>query len=162
MLGWDPRISKYLGYFRPGHPIAREIDGIGKHRHIRTIGYSTSEDFIRWTPTEIMLAPDEGDRVDSQYMQFTAAWYEGFYVGLLMIHQTHEQTWDTYLLSSRDGFHWNWIDRPRRSSDAAPPGATTPATRRLRDRSSTTARSTFTMALSAARTASSGIARQHG
>ena len=93
MMGWDPRINKYLGYFRPGHPIAREINGIGKHRHIRTIGYSTSDDFIHWTPTEIMLAPDEEDRVDSQYMQFTAAWYEGFYVGLLMVHHTHEQTW---------------------------------------------------------------------
>jgi hypothetical protein len=123
MMGWDPRISKYLGFFRPGHPIAREIDGIGKHRHIRTIGYSTSEDFIHWTPTEIMLAPDEGDRVDAQYMQFTAAWYEGFYVGLLMIHHTHEQTWDTYLLSSRDGFRWNWIDRPTPFLGRGPAGS---------------------------------------
>src|SRR5262249_11286683 len=26
-------------------------------------------------------------------------------------HQTHEQTWGVFLPSSRDGFHWNWIDR---------------------------------------------------
>ena len=58
-----------------------------------------------------MLAPDEEDRVDSQYMQFTAGIDGDFYVGFLMVHQTHEQTWDTFLLSSRDGFHWSWINR---------------------------------------------------
>src|SRR3989442_10007351 len=56
-----------------------------------------------------MLAPE--DRVDSQYMQFTAGIDGDFYVGFLMVHETHEQTWDTFLLSSRDGFHWTWIDR---------------------------------------------------
>ncbi|PYV08417.1 MAG: hypothetical protein DMG07_25890 [Acidobacteria bacterium] len=111
MLGWDPRIRKYVYYPRPGHPVAREINGIGAHRHIRTVGYSTSDDFVHWSPTKLMLAPDEEDRVDSQYMQFTAGIEGDFYVGFLMVHQTHEQTWDTFLLSSRDGFHWNWIDR---------------------------------------------------
>ncbi|MBM3726042.1 MAG: hypothetical protein FJW40_11530 [Acidobacteria bacterium] len=28
-----------------------------------------------------------------------------------MVHQTHEQTWGVYLLSSRDNFHWTWVDR---------------------------------------------------
>jgi hypothetical protein len=111
MLGWDPRISRYVYYPRPGHPIAREISGNGSHRHIRTVGYSVSDDFVRWSPTKLMLAPDEQDRVDSQYMQFTAGIDGDFYVGFLMVHQTHEQTWDTFLLSSRDGFHWNWINR---------------------------------------------------
>jgi hypothetical protein len=111
MLGWDPRISKYVYYPRPGHPIAREISGNGSHRHIRTVGYSVSDDFVRWSPTRLMLAPDDKDRVDSQYMQFTAGIEGDVYVGFLMVHQTHEQTWDTFLLSSRDGFHWNWINR---------------------------------------------------
>ena len=36
-----------------------------------------------------------------------------FYVGFNAIHETHEQTWDIFLMSSRDGFHW---DRPERST----------------------------------------------
>ncbi len=111
VLGWDPKRQKYVGYFRPGHPLAHEIDGIGRHRHIRTIGYSESDDFEEWTPTRIMLAPDHLSRVDHQFMQFTASIYGDFYVGFLMLHQTHEQTWETFLLSSRDGFHWTWVDR---------------------------------------------------
>jgi hypothetical protein len=111
MLGWDPHIQKYVFYPRPGHPIAREINGRGQHRHIRTVGYSVSDDFIHWSPTRLMLVPDQEDRVDYQYMQFTAAIEGDFYVGFLMMHETHEQTWDTFLLSSRDGFHWTWVDR---------------------------------------------------
>jgi hypothetical protein len=111
MFGWDERRRKYLAYPRPGHPLAREINGAGIHRHIRTIGFAESDDFIRWSPTQVMLAPDEDDRADFQFGQFTAGRCAGFYVGFLMVHQTHEQTWGVYLLSSRDGFHWNWVDR---------------------------------------------------
>ena len=28
-----------------------------------------------------------------------------------MVHKTHDQVWDTFLMSSRDGFHWTWVDR---------------------------------------------------
>ncbi len=27
------------------------------------------------------------------------------------MHKTHEQVWDIFLMTSRDGFHWDWIDR---------------------------------------------------
>ena len=111
VLGWDPKRRKYVGYFRPGHPLSHEIDGIGRHRHIRTVGYAESDDFEHWTPTRIMLAPDDKDRVDHQYQYFTAALYGEFYVGFLMVHKTHDQVWDTFLMSSRDGFHWTWVDR---------------------------------------------------
>lgn len=111
MFGWDPRRKKYVAYPRPGHPLAKEIHGAGIHRHIRTIGFAESDDFLRWTPTRVMLAPDFEDRVDFQYGQFVAGLCAGFHVGFLMVHQTHEQTWGVYLLSSRDGFHWNWVDR---------------------------------------------------
>lgn len=111
MFGWDPRKNKYVAYPRPGHPLAREITGNGVHRHIRTVGYAESDDFIHWTPTRVMLAPDLEDRVDFQYGQFVASLIGNFYLGFLMVHQTHEQTWGVYLLSSRDGFHWTWIDR---------------------------------------------------
>lgn len=44
-------------------------------------------------------------------MQMTVGFAGDYYIGLLMIHETHEQVWDTFLLSSRDGFHWNWVGR---------------------------------------------------
>ena len=111
MLGWDPRIKKYVGFFRPGHPLAPEIYGIGDHRHIRSYGYAISDDFVKWEPTELMLTPDYEDRDDCQYMQFTAGIDGQFYLGLNQMLHTHEETWDVYLMSSRDGFHWNWLDR---------------------------------------------------
>ena len=110
-FGWDPLKKKYVAYPRPGHGLGYEINGVGHHRHIRTIGYAESDDFIHWTPTEIMLAPDLEDRVDYQFGEFSAAFCANVYVGFLMIHETHEQTWGVFLMSSRDGFHWNWVDR---------------------------------------------------
>jgi hypothetical protein len=91
--------------------MAPEIYGNGDHRHIRSYGYSTSDDFIHWTPTRMMLTPDRDERNDYQYMQFTAGIDGEFYIGFNAMHETHEQTWDIFLMSSRDGFHWNWIDR---------------------------------------------------
>ena len=120
-LGWDPRIQKYVYYPRPGPPLGTRVNGKGFHRpppglnlnegQMRTIGYSTSDDFIRWTPTQLMLAPDQKDRVDFQYYQMTVAQEGEFYIGLMHMLQTHAQTFDIYLLTSRDGFHWNWVNR---------------------------------------------------
>ena len=111
ILGWAPSKRRYIGYFRPGHPLAPEINGSGDHRHIRSYGYAESEDFIHWSPTEFMMAPDRKDLVDSQYMQFTAGIDGEFYIGFNAVHQTHEQTWDIFLMTSRDAFHWNWANR---------------------------------------------------
>jgi hypothetical protein len=110
MLGWDRLKKKYVAYPRPGHPKAPEVIGTGVHRHIRTIGYAESDDFIHWTPTQPMIQPGAQDRVDYQFGQFTAGIVANQYVGFLMVHQTHEQTWAVFLLTSRDGFHWNWAD----------------------------------------------------
>lgn len=111
ILGWAPAKQRYIGFYRPGHPLAPEINGSGDHRHIRSYGYSESEDFIHWTPTEFMMAPDRNDRVDSQYMQFTAGIDGEFYIGFNAVHQAHEQTWDIFLMTSRDAFQWHWADR---------------------------------------------------
>ena len=121
LFGWDDRIQKYVYYPRPGPPLATRLNARGYHEapdrvnlnegQLRTIGYSTSDDFVNWSPTEIMLAPDEHDRVDFQYYQMTAARDGDHYIGLMHMLQTHEQTFDIYLMTSRDGFHWNWVDR---------------------------------------------------
>lgn len=108
---WDPKRNKYVHYPRPGHPLAPEFYGNGDHRHIRAIGYAESDDCIHWTPTVCMLTPDKDDRGDYQYMEFTSVMDGEFYVGLNSVYEPFEQTWDAVLMSSRDGFHWNWIDR---------------------------------------------------
>jgi hypothetical protein len=110
-LLWDPRLRKFVLFARPGHPLAPEIYGNGDHRHIRSIGYTTSDDFVHWTPTVPLLTPDHDDRNDYQYMDLTASIDGEFTIGLLAVYETHEQTWDIFLMSSRDGVHWNWIDR---------------------------------------------------
>jgi hypothetical protein len=120
-LGWDTRIQKYVYYPRPGPPLATRVNAKGSYLlaqevnpnvgQLRTIGYSTRDDFIHWSPTQLMLAPGESDRVDSQYYQMTAAQDEDFYVGLMHMLQTRDQSFDIYLLTSRDGFYWNWADR---------------------------------------------------
>jgi len=120
-LGWDARIQKYVYYPRPGPPLGARVNGKGFYLpaqglnpndgQMRTIGYSTSDDFINWAPTQLMLAPDGRDRADYQYYQMTVAQDGEFYVGLMHMIQTHEQTFDIFLLTSRDGFHWNWVNR---------------------------------------------------
>ena len=121
MLGWDARRQKYVYYPRPGHPLAPEIQALGldpphdrinpNAAHYRSIGYSESDDFIHWSPTRLMLAPDAEDRVDFQYYQMTVSQDGEFYVGLLHMMESHEKTFDIFLLTSRDGFRWNWVDR---------------------------------------------------
>lgn len=108
MLGWDARIQKYVYYPRPGAPLAPVFPS---GRRMRTIGYSESTDFVQWTPTRMMLTPDSGDRIDYQYYQLTTALTGEFYVGLMAMYETQDKTFDIFLLSSRDGFHWNWISR---------------------------------------------------
>jgi len=110
LLGWDQLRRRYVYYPRPGSPQAPTIHG-GGGGHMRTIGYAESDDFINWSPTRIMIAPDGRDRVDCQYYQLTTAAYADFYIGLLAMYATHDKTFDVYLLSSRDGFNWNWVDR---------------------------------------------------
>ena len=48
ILGWDPRIKKYVQYNRMGKPLVPQWPG---YDSIRSIGYSESDDFIHWTPS---------------------------------------------------------------------------------------------------------------
>ena len=110
MMGWDPLREKYVAYPRPGHPLAAEISGAGYHRHLRTVGYSESDDFMHWTPTRVMIVPGRENRIDSQFESFRAVVYGAFYLGLVPVRQSYERTFEIFLLSSRDGFNWNWIN----------------------------------------------------
>ncbi len=111
LLGWDHKIDKYVLWARPGHGLAPEIYGTGDHRHIRSLGYATSDDFIHWTPTRVMLTPDHDDRYDHQYLHMTGAIDGEFYIGLNTVLESFQHSVSVYLMSSRDGFHWTWVDR---------------------------------------------------
>ena len=111
LMGWDPKIRKYLFWPRPGHGLAPEIYGTGDHRHIRSHAYSTSDDFIHWTPARLMLTPDENERFDHQFLTLTGSLDGPFYIGLNGILETLNQSVSIYLMSSRDGFNWTWVDR---------------------------------------------------
>lgn len=113
LLGWDHLRRKYVCYPRPGHPLAPEIRGVGFHRHIRSVGYAESDDFIHWTPTKPMLMPGPTDRVDFQYERFLAGITGRFYFGLIPMRQSFDRTFEIFALTSRDGFHWNWLDHHR-------------------------------------------------
>ncbi len=109
ILGWDCRINKYVAYLRASRPSTRPM---GKHL-VRSVGYAASDDFIHWSPSQLMLVPNEKDRVDTEYEMFSGSYdpKTGFYLGLM--HMRQSTGFEAYLLSSRDGFRWTWIDRHR-------------------------------------------------
>jgi hypothetical protein len=120
MLGWDDRLKKYVYYPRPGLDFSQQWSDLRTSKKnpaeppevpFRCIGFSESDDFVHWSPTRAMLAPDRHDRVDYQYYQITAAPYGEYYICFLAMYETHEQSFEIFLLTSRDGFTWTWADR---------------------------------------------------
>jgi hypothetical protein len=120
LLGWDERIQKYVGYFRPA---------LGEDRpsRVRVIGRSESSDFIHWTEPskQVVLRPDSLDPAGTEFYCMGAMAYEDYYLGLLWIYHNDpywpwpkgvtvadsqltalQQTIDVQLATSRDGVHW--------------------------------------------------------
>ena len=118
VLGWDERVQKYVGYFRPPFFLAGGV---------RVIGRSESPDFIHWTDPaqQIILRPDARDSRGTEFYGMPGMVYEDVYIGLLWIYHNepywswprdvtitddqlarNEQTMDTQLATSRDGVKW--------------------------------------------------------
>ena len=118
VIGWDDRIQRYVGYFRPGwgsdQPDYERLSPPAGRLRVRTIGYSTSEDFIHWTPLESALMPDSQDPVDLQFYGMPATKYEQHYLGFPWLFRTHHLTMDSGFAYSRDGKAF------RRLADRAP------------------------------------------
>lgn len=96
LMGWDPRIRKYVMYVR--------MPGSAQN----TIGRSVSPDFIQWSEPEIVLAPKSSEP-RKHFKGLAAFLYEGVYVGWLWVFQRGENEWlraDAELATSRDGIHW--------------------------------------------------------
>ena len=120
LLGWDDRIEKYVGYFRPGKE-QQLTPTAGEGFLMRIIGYSTSGDFEHWTPIVPALVPDNLDPVDTQFYGMPVMKYEGMYLGFPWIFRTNLITHVSQLAYSRDGL--NFTRTPLRN-DFLPLGAT--------------------------------------
>ena len=114
LLGWDDNYHKYVGYFRPSYAASGGP---------RVIGFSTSDDFLRWTKPEIILRPDSQDPITDEFYGMPVLKYQGRYIGFLWIYHNSpnlglvsslnmanlratQQTLETQLTYSEDGKHF--------------------------------------------------------
>jgi len=96
LLGWDDRIGKYVAYPRTDGPTSA-----------RDIGYSTSDDFIHWTPTQTVMEPIAGDPPHFEIYGMPVVKYEGLYLGFPWAFiAAGLEPLDTQLAVSRDGVTW--------------------------------------------------------
>lgn len=96
LLGWDERIGKYVAY-------PRTASGTSA----RNIGYSTSEDFLHWTPAQTVMEPVAGDPPHYEIYGMPVVKYEGLYLGFPWAFiASGLEPLDTQLAFSRDGITW--------------------------------------------------------
>ncbi len=124
LFGKDKSLNQYVAYLRPqdwfyhypDRPFHRLTEGGwpfgagGKLNHpFRTIGRSTSQDFIHWTVPEEVLAPDLEDPIGTQFYGMTVDKYEDYYIGNLWVYHTDssDDTIRIELATSADGIKWN-------------------------------------------------------
>ena len=103
VFGWDSNHNKYVVYQRP-HP---EFLDPAK----RSVGWSTSDDFIHWDPCVSVMVPDEGDARYQEFYRMPVVKYESIYLGFAWIYDNDPdfavQTLNTQLTVSRDGVTWD-------------------------------------------------------
>jgi len=93
----DPVSGQYWLYHKTRTP----------SRPIRMISRMESEDFLHWSPSRRILAPDELDPPDTQFYGLSAFPYGSQYLGLLWVYHTYPGTVDVQVVSSRDGLSWD-------------------------------------------------------
>jgi hypothetical protein len=98
LMGWDPRINRYVAYVRPDKPF-------------RTIGRTTSEDMIHWTPVQSVLEPDDDDPPGTHLYGMSVFPDRGVYFGFLWVYHPNQLMIDVQLAFSRDGIQWQRAGR---------------------------------------------------
>ena len=93
----DPASGEYWLYHKTRTPA----------RPLRMVSRMVSEDFLHWSPTRRVLAPDAFDPPDTQFYGLSAFPAAGQYLGILWVYHTYPQTLDMQLVSSRDGVRWD-------------------------------------------------------
>lgn len=91
---YDPKLKKYVLYSRLG---------VG-----RRISRCTSDDFINWSPPQLVFDADSSDPPNTQIYGSGFCIYEGMYIGLpWMFYVNTSQKIDVQLIHSRDGIDWH-------------------------------------------------------
>ena len=92
---------------------------------LRAIHRRTSAEGLEWSDAELLIAPDEQDRLDQQFYYLAVHRQEGWRIGMLGSYPVHDQTMDIELCFSRDGRRWErpirapWVPRgPEGTGDA--------------------------------------------
>ena len=78
---------------------------------LRAIHRRTSVDGMEWSDPELLIVPDERDRLDQQFYYLAVHRQDGWQIGLMGSYLVYDQTMDIELCFSRDGRRW---DRPLR------------------------------------------------
>ena len=96
---WAPTRGKYVGITRTW----REVSG----RSVRQVGWMESDDFLHWTPVEVVM---EGTTNKLQTYAMPVFYYGGVYLGLVAIHSQPpiDRVW-TELTWSPDAKEWHRI-----------------------------------------------------
>ena len=92
---------------------------------LRAIHRRTSSDGLEWSGAELVIAPDERDRLDQQFYYLAVHRQDEWRIGMLGSYPVHDQTMDIELCFSRDGRRWErpvrapWVPRgPEGTADA--------------------------------------------
>ncbi len=84
---------------------------------LRSMHRRTSVDGLAWGDAELIITPDDEDRLDQQFYYLATHWQDGWRVGMLGSYLVHDQTMDIELCFSRDGRRWErpvrtpWVQR---------------------------------------------------
>ena len=111
VLGWDPDAGKYVVYIRMYPP------GASPPESQISIFRATSDDFLRWSEPELVLAPE---REDLDYKGFPALIYEHYYVAWLWVWKGRESHFE--LVTRREGVEWHRIFPGRVAFPLGAPG----------------------------------------
>ena len=95
-IHWNPTIGQYMCFVRPNNyagPVKRRC------------AVSLSPDLKQWTQSMVVMRADELDPTDQIY-GMGAFPYEGMWLGMLEVYDTHIGAIDIQLVHSRDGLRW--------------------------------------------------------
>jgi len=95
-IHWNPTLDRYMCFVRPNN-----FAGAAKRR----CAVSLSKDLRQWTQSRIVFFADELDTTDQVYGMGVFP-YEGMWLGMLELYDTHIGAIDLQLAHSRDGLRW--------------------------------------------------------
>ena len=111
---WDARRRRYVGTVRIRRPTTP-----------RHVGYTQSDDFLRWTRAEVILAPKdlntEHNLPGDDVYGLVSFPYESHYLGFLHTHHADRRL-EVQLMASQDGRSWHFAGDGRYVLPNDPPG----------------------------------------